>query len=70
MNIENLAHLHFPEMINTENKKIEPENVTEPPISGRITTKETPNASKWNLAWKLGQFIICDLVSTSEKQFS
>lgn len=68
MNIENLAHLHFPEMINTENKK--PENATEPPVRSRITAQETPNASKWNLAWKLGQFIICDLESKSEKQFS
>ena len=70
MNIENLAHLHFPEMINTEDKKIKPEIATEPPVSGRITVKETPNASKWNLVWKLGQFNICDLESTSEKQFS
>lgn len=68
MNIENLAHLHFPEMMNTENKK--PENVTESPLRSRITAKETPNASKWNLAWKLGQFIICDLESTLEKLFS
>ena len=70
MNIENLAHLHFPEMMNKENKKIEPENVTETPLRSRITAKETPNASKWNLAWKLGQFIICDLESTLEKLFS
>ena len=64
MNIENLAHLHFPEMTDTENKKIEPEIATESPVRSRITAKETPNASKWNLAWKLGQFITYDLEST------
>ena len=65
MNIENLAHLHFPEAIsereNIENedfKKSEPEIGAEAPaINGlklTLNPKKTQNASKWNLAWKLG----------------
>ena len=62
MNIENLAHLHFPEALseplnafkNQENeslKKNEPENVTSPPMTASLKNKKPSN---WNLAWKLG----------------
>ena len=64
MNIENLAHLHFPgaitEFENTETT--EPEIGTKAPavndLNSTLNPKKTQNASKWTLAWKLGQFII------------
>ena len=62
MNIDNLAHLHFPEALdgplnafkNEENeslKKNAPETVTLPPIKDSLKNKKP---SIWNLAWKLG----------------
>ena len=69
MNIDNLAHLHFPgsitELENTENENFreqEPDNGTKAPAVNNLkltlNPKKTQNASKWTLAWKLGQFII------------
>ena len=72
MNIDNLAHLHFPgaitEFENNENesfKEPEPEIDTKASavndLKSTLNPKKTQNASKWTLAWKLGQFIIISL---------
>ena len=76
MNIDNLAHLHFPgaitEFENTENesfKESEPEIDTTASavndLKSTLNPKKTKNASKWTLAWKLGQFIIINLRSVA-----
>ena len=72
MNIDNVAHLHFPGAITEfENtgvesfRELKPEIGTKAPalndLKSTLNPKKTQNASKWTLAWKLGQFIIISL---------